>query len=129
MEPLGDREAVLDGGAYVLREIADLGFVAPEDGAGVENEVFVGEAGVVGKKTLEESGFAGAVAAHEADFFAADEVGGEAVKHLVIAVELGDVPELEDMLAAGAGLVESDIRARDVGAGEVVGLEAVNLFA
>ena len=47
MEPLGDGEAVLDGRAYVLGEVADLRFVAPEDGAGVENEILVGEAGVV----------------------------------------------------------------------------------
>src|ERR1035438_7981343 len=47
MEPLGNGEAVLDGGAYVLREVADLGFVAPEDGAGIENEFLVGEAGVL----------------------------------------------------------------------------------
>src|ERR1035438_10181248 len=63
MEPLGNGEAVLDGGAYVLREVADLGFVAPEDGAGIENEFLVGEAGVVVEKALDERGFAGAVAA------------------------------------------------------------------
>ena len=47
MEPLGYCEAMLDGCAYVLREVADLGFVAPEDGAGIEHEVFVCEAGIV----------------------------------------------------------------------------------
>ena len=129
MEPLGDGEAVLDGCAYVLGEVADLGFVAPEDGAGVELEVLVGEAGIVGEQALEEGGFAGAVAAHEADFFAAEDVGGEAVEDLVVAVELGEVLELEDVLAAGADLVEFDVGALDVGAGEVVGLEALDLFA
>src|ERR1017187_5932905 len=128
MEPLGNGEAVLDGGAYVLREVTDLGFVAPEDGAGVENEFLVGEAGVVVEQALDERGFSGAVAAHETDFFAADEVGGEAVEHLVIAVELGDVFELEDVLAAGTNLVKTNIGARDVGAGEVGGLETLDFF-
>src|ERR1017187_5704215 len=121
MEPLGNGEAVLDGGAYVLREVTDLGFVAPEDGAGVENEVLVGETGVVVEQALDERGFAGAVAAHETDFFAADEIGGEAVEDLVVVVEFGDVLELEDVLAAGADLVEFDVGALNVGAGQVVG--------
>ncbi len=129
MEPLGDGEAVLDGCADVLREVADLGFVAPEDGAGVEGEVLVGEAGIVGEQALEQGGFAGAVAAHEADFFAAQDVGGEAVDDLVVAVELGEVLEFEDVLAAGADLVEADVGALDVGAGEVVGLQALDFFA
>jgi hypothetical protein len=112
MEPLGDGEAVFDGCADVLREVADLGFVAPEDRAGVEGKVFVGEAGIVGQEALEQGGFACAVAAHEADSFAAEDVGGEAVENLVVAIELGDVLELEDVLAAGAGLVETDIGPR-----------------
>jgi len=33
MEPFGDAEAVLDERADVLREVTDLGFVAPEDRA------------------------------------------------------------------------------------------------
>ena len=37
--------------------------------------------------------------------------------------------ELEDVLAAGADLVEFDEGALDVGAGEVVGLEALDFFA
>src|ERR1039458_10601440 len=129
MEPLGYSEAVLDGCAYVLREVADLGFVAPEDCAGVEREVLVGEAGIVIQETLEQGGLACAVAAHETDFFAAQDVGGEAVEDLVIAVELGDVLEFESVLAAGAELVEADIGARDVGAGQIVGLQALDLFA
>ena len=77
MEPLGDGEAVFDGRAYVLGEVADLGFVAPEDGAVVEFEVLVGEAGIVGEQAFEQGGLPCSVAAHETDFFAAQEVGGE----------------------------------------------------
>ena len=47
----------------------------------------------------------------------------------MIAVELGDVLELEDVLAAGAGLVEADVGALDVGAGELVGLQALDFLA
>ena len=47
----------------------------------------------------------------------------------MIAVELGDVLELEDVLAAGAELVKTDVGAGDVGAGEVVGLQALDFFA
>src|ERR1039458_5946679 len=95
MEPLGYGEAVLDGRAYVLREVADLGFMAPEDGAGVENEVLVGQARIIVQEALDEGGLTGAVAAHEADFFSAEDVGGEAVEDLQVVVELGDVLELE----------------------------------
>ena len=45
MEPLSYGRAVLDCGAFVLGEVADLGFMAPDDGAGVEFEI--DEAGVV----------------------------------------------------------------------------------
>ena len=106
MQPLGYGEPVLDGCAHVLRKVADLRFVSPENGAGVESEILVGEAGIVGQQALEQRGFARAVAAHQADFFAAQHVGGEAVEHLLIVVELGQVLELQHVLAAGAHLVK-----------------------
>ena len=37
--------------------------------------------------------------------------------------------ELEDMLAGGAELVEADVGTLDVGVGQLVGLEALDLFA
>ncbi len=91
----------------VLREVADLRFVAPEDGAVVQREVGIGEARIVGQQALEQRGLAGAVAAHEADLFAAQHVGGKAVEHLQVAVELGQVLELQHVLAAGPHLVET----------------------
>ncbi len=63
MQPLGHAEAVFDGGAHVLRKVADLRFVAPEDRAVVERKILVGEAGIVGQQALQHRGFAGAVAA------------------------------------------------------------------
>ena len=81
------------------------------------------------EQALDERGFACAVAAHEADFFATQHIGGEAVEDLVIVVELGDVLELEDVFAAGAHLVELDVGALDVGAGELVGLQALDFLA
>ena len=39
VEPLGDGGAVGDGGGVVLGEVADLGLVAPLDGAGVDGDV------------------------------------------------------------------------------------------
>ncbi len=117
MQPLGHREAVRNGGAHILREVADLRRVAPGDGARVEGELGVGEAGVRREQALEQGGLAGAVAAHEADVFAAQEAGGEAVDDLVVAVDFGDVLELEDVLAARTLLIETDVGARDVGAG------------
>ena len=114
---------------HILRKVADLRFVSPEDGAGVEREFLVGEAGVVGQQAFEQRGFAGAVAAHETDFFAAQNIGGESVDDLVVVVELGEVLELEHVLAAGTHLVEANVRALDVGAGEFVGLQALHFFA
>ena len=49
--------------------------------------------------------------------------------HLQFAVELGQVLELEHVLAAGPHLVEADVGALDVGAGEFVGLQALDFFA
>ena len=42
-------------------------------------------------------------------------------------VELGEVLELENVLAAGAHLVEPDVGALDVGAGQFVGLRGARL--
>jgi len=57
MEPLGDGEAGLDARIDscpdVLREVADLGFVTPEDGTGVQSKVLVGEARIVIEQALE----------------------------------------------------------------------------
>ena len=47
----------------------------------------------------------------------------------MVVVELGDVLELEHVLAAGAHLVEADVGALDVGAGELVGLQALDFLA
>ena len=88
VQPLGHRQAVFDGRAHVLRKVAHLRLVAPEDRAGVERKVFVGEAGIVGQQALEQRGLAGAVAAHQADLFAAQHVGGKSVDHLRFAVVL-----------------------------------------
>ena len=56
-------------------------------------------------------------------------VAGKAVEKLEAAVNLGEVLEFEDVLAAGAELVEADIGALNVGAGQVVGLQALDLLA
>ena len=115
--------------AHVLRKVADLRFVSPEDRAGVEREVLVGEAGIVGQQALQQRGLAGAVAAHQADLFAAQHVGGEAVDDFQIVVELRQVLELEHVLAAGPHLVELDVGALDVGARQLVGLQALHFLA
>ncbi len=128
MEPLGNREAVLDGRAHILWKVANLRFVSPEDGARVEREFLFGEAGIVCQQAFEQGGFAGAVAAHETDFFAAQNICGESVDDLVVVVDLGEVLELEHVLAAGTRLVKANIRALDVGAGEFVGLQALHFF-
>ena len=53
--------------------------LAPEDRAGIEREAGFCEAGIVGQKTLEHGGFSGAVAAHEADSFAAQKIGRKSI--------------------------------------------------
>jgi len=67
--------------------------------------------------------FAGAVAAHEADALAAQDVGGEAVDDCLIAVDFGEVLEFERVLAAGSHLVQSGCRGVRCWSGEVVGLQ------
>ena len=57
----------------VLGEVADLRLVSPLDGACVDGEVGLVDAGGVGQQRLEQSGFALAVAAHEGDLVAAHE--------------------------------------------------------
>ena len=89
----------------------------------------LGEAGIIGQQALEQGGLAGAVAAHQADFFAAKNVCGKSIDDLQIAVELRQVLELENVLAAGPHLVEFDVGALDVGACQLVGLQALHLLA
>ncbi len=133
VEPLGDGGAVGDGAGVVLGEVADLGFVAPLDGAGVDGDVGFFDAGAVGEQGFEQGRFALAVAAHEDDLFAAKDGGGEVVDDVFggavfLGVGLVDELELEDVLAGGADHVEADEGAGDVGAGELGGGEALDFF-
>ena len=73
VEPVVDGHAHLDGAGEVLGEVADLRLVSPLDGAGVDGEVGLADAGGVGQQRLEQGGFALAVAAHEGDLVAAHE--------------------------------------------------------
>src|SRR5208282_2511388 len=106
-----------------------LRLVTPEDGPRIEREAGLGEAGIVSQKALEHGGFSGAVAAHEADSFAAEKVGRKSIDHLQIAVKLRQMLQLKNVLAAGTDLVKFDVGALDVGASQLVGLQALNLFA
>src|SRR5208282_3043510 len=129
MQPVSDGQAMLNGCAHVLRKVAHLRLVTPEDGPRIECEAGLGEAGIVSQKALEHGGFSGAVAAHEADSFAAEKVGRKSIDHLQIAVKLRQMLQLKNVLAAGTDLVKFDVGALDVGASQLVGLQALNLFA
>ncbi len=63
----------------VLREVADLDLVAPLDGAGVDGDILLFDAGAVGQQSLEERGLALSVAADEDDLVATLNGGGEVV--------------------------------------------------
>ncbi len=129
VQPLDDGEAVLDLRTDVLWEVANLRLVSPGDFAGIELEFFVSQAGVVGEDGFEDCGFALAVATHETDFFTAQNIRSEVLNDFLLAVGFGESLELKDVLAAGADHIELDVGARNVGAGEVVGLEALDFFA
>ena len=58
VQPLGDRRALGDGAGVVLGEVADLRLVAPLDGAGVDGDVVLFDAGAVGQQRLEQRGLA-----------------------------------------------------------------------
>ena len=79
VEPVAGRHAELDGALVVLGEVADLDLVAPFDGAGVDGDVLLFDAGAVGEQRFEERGLALAVAADEDDLVAALDGGGEVV--------------------------------------------------
>ena len=133
VQPVGGGHAELDGALVVLREVADGDLVAPLHGAGVDGDVLLFDAGAVGEQRLEQRGLALAVAADEDDLVAALDGGGEVVDDVLgLAVGLGvglvDVLELEDVLAGGALHLEGDVRARDVGAGELAGGEALDFL-
>ena len=107
--------------------------MAPLDGAGVDGDVGLFDAGAVGEEGFEEGGLALPVAADEDDFFSALDGGGEVVDDVLgLAVGLGvglvDVFELEDVFAGGALHLEGDEGAGDVGAGEFAGGEALDFF-
>ena len=69
-------------------KVADLRLVAPEHRARIEREILLGQAGIIRQQALEQRGFARAVAAHQADLFAAQNVGGKAIDDLQFAVIL-----------------------------------------
>jgi hypothetical protein len=121
-EPVEDGGAGLDDAGVVLGEVSDLDFVAPLHIAGVEDEVFFGEVLLIREQGFEHGGFALGVAAHEADFFATHDAGGEAIDDGEVAVGFAEAFNFEDVFAGGAVLVEAEVGARDVGAGEVGGL-------
>ncbi len=68
--------------------------------------------------------FPWAVAADEANLVAADDAGGEVADDVLepSLVALVDILDFEDVLAAGAVLLEGDVGALDVGASELGGL-------
>lgn len=76
---------------------------------------------ILREKALEQGGLPCPVASHETDFFATQNFGGEGVEDFQVAVELGEVLELQHMLATRAKLVEADVGAGDVGAGGFAG--------
>ena len=73
----------------ILREVSDRNFVAPDYLAAVDWKLFVAvvdESRSVANQRSQQRRFAGAVAAHERDFFAASDAGGEARNDFEIVV-------------------------------------------
>ncbi len=97
-EPVDAVHAVFDGFGMVLSEVADAGFVTPDDVATVDGEfvfVMAGEHGGVGQKRAQEGGFTGTVSAHDGDLVATADEGLEVFEDLEIVVALGEAFELE----------------------------------
>ena len=92
MQPFECCRAMLDQSSVVLREVADGGFVSPDDfSAGQERAVVAAgftQLGFrncrrVGQQRIQQCRLAHAVAPHERDLFAADDAGGEIADHRV----------------------------------------------
>ncbi len=112
---------MFDGFGVVLGEVADAGFVAPDDVATVDGEfvfVMAGEHGGVGQERTQEGGFTRAVSAHDGYLVATADEGFEVFEDLEIVVALGEALEFEGSAAGGALDLEADEGALDVGAGE-----------
>ena len=93
-----------DGARVVLCEVADGDLVSPLDGAGVDRDILLFDAGPVGKKRFEKRGLPLPVSADEDDLVSALNSGGEVVDDVLdltvrLRVGLVDVLELEDVLA------------------------------
>ena len=102
VQPVGGGHAELDGAGVVLGEVADGDLVAPLDGAGVDGDVLLFDAGPVGQESFEERGLPLPVAADEDDLVSALDGGGEVVDDvldlaILLCVGLVDVLELEDV--------------------------------
>ncbi len=121
-EPLDGGHALGDGFAVVLRKVADGHFVAPAHFAAVDGEAAVGvfdEAGAVADERFQQRGFAGAVAAHESDFFSADDARGKTRNHLQAIVGFFDAANFQ-RVAAGIPLhFKFDVRPLDIRSGEL----------
>ena len=131
VEPLDRGGAFANGFAVVLREVADGDVVAPADRAAIDGELLffiADEAWRIPNQRFQERGFSGTVAAHQRDFFAAVDIGAEGLEDFHAVVFLHHALDFERMLAGVLVHLKANEGARDIGSGELGGLQAFDFF-
>ena len=123
MQPLEHRHAAFNQAAVILGEVPDGGFVSPDQLAGVD-EGSVVTTGLpqfslrrgrrIRQQSIQQRRLPCPVAAHERDFFAADDAGGKLADDFLLAVRLTQMFDLQDVLARRPFLLEFDEWALDV---------------
>ncbi len=103
----------------ILREVSNRSFVSPGDLALVDErpvitaslaQFGVGRRRRIRQQGIQQRGLPCAVAAHQSDFFAADNAGGEVLNDLLLAVGFAQMLNFQNVLARGTLLLEFDER-------------------
>src|SRR5450755_1255198 len=122
----------------ILREKSYRGFVSPDDFPAVDKRTVVaasclefrlGHGRRVREQRVDQRSLAGAVAAHERDFFSAYYARREAGNDLRVSVGLRQSFNFENVFAGGALLLELQVGALDVGPREFGDLQALDFLA
>ena len=122
----------------VLGEVADRGFVSPDDFAVVNKRTIVAACFAqlgfrrrwgIGEQRVQQRSFSRAVASHQRDPFAPCDAGGKVANYELLVIRFPEVLDFQNVLSRRPLLLELDERALNVGPGKFRHLQALDFFA
>src|SRR6267378_5058186 len=121
----------------ILRKKSDSRFVTPDNFSAVHerpivaacfSQVRLRNRGRVREQRVHQSGLAGAVPAHQRDFFSADYTRRETGNYFGIAVRLAKTFDFKNMFARGPLLLELQVRALNIRSRQFSDLQALDFL-